>query len=202
MLQKWKSLPLVSYLLVGINILLFLLCTFSGDLIYNMGGMDVWNTLFCGEYYRVLTAMFLHADIRHLFNNMILAFFVGSMLEKELGHLTYGISYFLCGIGGNVLSLLYKLRFGITVGSIGASGAVFGLDGILLMMVLLSGRRLLDATPLRIGGVLFLSLYSSFGVAGVDNAAHVGGIITGMVIGVITSIVIRCADKRKQNVRC
>lgn len=202
MLQKWKSLPIVSGVLVGINILLFLLCTFGGNLIYNMGGLDVWNTLFRGEYYRVVTAMFLHADTGHLFNNMILAFVVGSMLEKELGHWGYGVAYFLCGIGGNVLSLLYKLRFGITVGSIGASGAVFGLDGMLLMLVLLSGRRLIDATPVRIIGVIFLSLYSSFGMESVDNAAHVGGLITGLVIGAIASIIIRYADKRKQNVRC
>ncbi|MBQ7926098.1 MAG: rhomboid family intramembrane serine protease [Lachnospiraceae bacterium] len=202
MLQKWKSLPIVSGLLVGINILLFLLCTFSGNLIYNMGGMDVWNTLYYGEYYRILSAMFLHADIQHLFNNMILAFVVGSILEKQMGHLMYGLAYFLCGIGGNVLSLLYKLQYGITAGSIGASGAVFGLDGILLMLVLLSGRRLLDVTPVRLIGVLFLSLYSSFGMESVDNAAHVGGLITGLVIGVIASIIIRFSDKRKQNVRC
>lgn len=202
MRQKWKSLPIASGVLVGINILLFLLCTFSGKLIYNMGKLDVWNTLCCGEYYRMLTSMFLHADIQHLFNNMILAFFVGSMLERELGYLVYTVAYFLCGIGGNVLSLLYKLQFEPGVSSIGASGAVFGLDGLLLMMVLLSGRRLVDATPVRIGGVIFLSLYSSFGNSDVDNAAHVGGLVTGLVIGIIVSIIIRYSDRKKRNVRC
>lgn len=202
MLQKWKSLPIVSIVLVGINILLFLLCTFSGNLIYNIGKLDVWNTLLCGEYYRVLSAMFLHADVQHLFNNMILVFFVGSMIEKELGHLVYGIAYFLCGIGGNVLSLLYKLQFEPGVSSIGASGAVFGLDGILLMLVLFSGRKLVDVTPVRLGGVILLSLYSGFDSSNIDNAAHVGGLVIGLVIGIIVSVIIRYSDKKKRNERC
>lgn len=197
-MEKWKSLPLVSGGLAIINCVIFLLCTFGGDLLYNMGKMDVWNTLVGGEYWRIFTAMFLHGDVNHLFNNMLLVFFLGAMVEKELGHTLYAVVYLLSGLGGNILSLIYKLHTGTLVGSIGASGAVFGLDGVMLALVLISGRKIVDATPLRIAGVIAFSLYSGFSSASVDNAAHVGGLITGLVLGVIISLVIRYKDSKKE----
>ncbi len=186
-----KRLPFVSVTLGVINIIVFLVCTFSGNLLYNKGEMGVWNTLFLGEYWRVFTAMFLHADINHLFNNMMLVFFLGAMLEKEVGHLSLGITYVLSGIGGNILSLIYKLHMGIPNCSIGASGAAFGMDGLLLALILFSGRKLTIVSPLQIVGVVAFSLYSGFTTPQVDNAAHVGGLLIGFLIGTIISLFIR-----------
>ena len=99
-----KDLPILSVIMVIINIIVFLICTFTGNLLYNMGRLDIQNVLVGREYGRIVWAMFLHSDFNHLFNNMVILFFLGAMIEKEIGHLTYGIIYLLSGIGGNMMS--------------------------------------------------------------------------------------------------
>lgn len=139
--------------------------------------------LVVGEYPRIIWSMFLHGSISHIFNNMVILFFLGAMIEKEVGHIRYTMLYFLSGIGGNLLSLFWKVRTGDPSGSIGASGAVFGLDGVMLSMVLFYDRKLENATPLRVMLMIVYSLYSGFTGQNIDNAAHVGGLLTGFAAG-------------------
>lgn len=187
-MDRWKDLPIVSATLVAINIFVFLICTFTGNLLYNMGRMDAWSVLIRGEYFRVLWALFLHGDIGHIFNNMLILFFLGAMIEKEVGHIRYTLFYFLSGIGGNLLSLGYKVQTGDMSGSIGASGAVFGLDGVLLAMVLFSRRRMENVTIPRVLLMIAYSLYSGLTGQNVDNAAHIGGLVTGFLAGMIMCV--------------
>lgn len=187
-MNKWKDLPIVSATLVAINVFVFLLCTFTGNLLYNMGRLDAWSVLIRGEYFRVLWALFLHGDIGHIFNNMLILFFLGAMIEKEVGHIRYTLFYFLSGIGGNLLSLWYKLQAGDAAGSIGASGAVFGLDGVLLAMVLFSKRRMENVTLPRVLLMIAYSLYSGLTGQNVDNAAHIGGLATGFLGGTLMCV--------------
>ncbi|MCH5344975.1 MAG: rhomboid family intramembrane serine protease [Acetatifactor sp.] len=187
-MDRWKDLPIVSATLVAINIFVFLICTFTGNLLYNMGRMDAWSVLISGEYFRVLWALFLHGDIGHIFNNMLILFFLGAMIEKEVGHIRYTLFYFLSGIGGNLLSLWYKVQTGDMSGSIGASGAVFGLDGVLLAMVLFSKRRMENVTIPRVLLMIAYSLYSGLTGQNVDNAAHIGGLVTGFLAGMIMCV--------------
>ncbi len=196
-----KTLPFVSVTMGVINIIVFLVCTITGNLLYNMGEMGVWNTLFQGEYWRVFTAMFLHSEMNHLFSNMLLVFFLGAMLEKEVGHLFLGVTYLLSGIGGNLLSLMHKVHMGIPNPSIGASGAAFGLDGLMLALVLISGRRMTAVSPIQIVGVIGFSLYSGFTTPHIDNAAHVGGLVIGFILGLILSIFIRKQDSFSESRR-
>ncbi len=188
-LKKLKEVPVVSAALVAINVIVFLLCTFTGDLLYNMGKLEVLSVLQNKEYGRILWSMFLHSDIHHIFNNMLILFFLGAMIEKEVGHIWYTILYFLSGIGGNLLSLSYKFMTNDRVASIGASGAVFGLDGVLLAFVLFSNRRMPNVTPVRVLLMIAYSLYSGFSGENIDNAAHIGGMLTGFVIGVAICII-------------
>lgn len=178
-MKRLQSVPIVSGVLVGINVLVFLVCIFTGDALYRAGILWAYAVLENREFGRILWAMFLHSDIGHLFNNMVILFFLGAMIEKEVGHVRYGVLYFLSGIGGNLLSLLVKAVTGDLSGSIGASGAVFGLDGALLAMVLLSGRRMEGVTPGRVVFMVVYSLYSGFNGKNIDNAAHIGGLIIG-----------------------
>ena len=187
-IKRLRDLPIVSTTLVVINVIVFLICTFSGNLLYNMGGLDIWAVLEAGEYGRIIYALFLHSDINHIFNNMVILFFLGAMIEKEVGHIRYGIIYFLAGIGGNTLSLFYKLLTNEMSISVGASGAVFGLDGVLLALILFSGRKLPNITPIRVLLMIGYSLYSGFVGVNVDNAAHIGGLITGFLAGIIICI--------------
>lgn len=195
-MKRLKDQPVVSGTLVGINVLVFVICTFTGDMLYNAGALTARAVLERGEYGRILWAMFLHSDVRHLFNNMLILFFLGAMIEKEAGHVWYGVLYFLSGIGGNLLSLWAKAASNDGAGSIGASGAVFGLDGVLLAMVLFSGRRLEGVTPGRVIFMVMYSLYSGFTSVNIDNAAHVGGLVVGFLAGAVVAVMVRRKTER------
>ena len=187
--KRLQNVPLISAILVIINVIVFLICTFTDDLLYNMGRLDIQSVLGAGEYGRILSSLFLHSDVNHIFNNMVILFFLGAMIEKEIGHIRYAIIYFLSGIGGNLLSLAVKLITQDFVGSIGASGAVFGLDGVLLALILFSGRKMQDVTPVRVILMIAYSLYSGFTGENIDNAAHVGGLLVGFLAGIAVCMV-------------
>lgn len=181
-MRSLKFRPIVSAILVAVNVVVFILCHFTGDMLYGMGTLDAYSVLMRQEYGRILWSMFLHSGMDHLFNNMLILFFLGSMIEKEVGHIWYAALYFLSGIGGNLLSLLARVLHNDLTGSLGASGAVFGLDGVLLAMVLFSGKKMENVTPIRVLLMIGYSLYSGFVGRNIDNAAHVGGLLTGFLV--------------------
>ena len=164
-MKRLRNVPWVSGMLVVINVIVFLMCTFSGNVLYNKGELDVVSVLAGKQYGRLLWAMFLHAGIEHIFNNMVLLFFLGAMIEKVTGHVTF-------------LQMDYSA-------SVGASGAIFGLDGVLLAWILLDRQSMPDVTPKRVILMIALSLYSGFTAQNIDNAAHVGGLVTGFLAGLL-----------------
>lgn len=182
-IKKIRSLPFISILLVTINVGLYILCLLQGDIVYARGCLRTYEIVAYRQYGRMLWSMFLHADIQHLFSNMIILLFMGSMIEKEIGHAPYAIIYLASGLGGSLLSLAGKIATSDLTASIGASGAIFGLDGLLLAMVLFSRRRVENITPTRVVLMIFLSLYSGFTGGNVDNLAHIGGLVVGFVLG-------------------
>lgn len=182
-LYRLKQQPFVSGALVIANVIVFFLCMFTGDRLYELGMLDRFSVFGNGEYGRIIWSMFLHADINHLASNMIILFFLGSMIEMEIGHIRYAVLYFLSGIGGGLLSLLYKVMSNSMSASLGASGAVFGLDGVLLAMVLFWNERLPNVTSTRVMLMIALSLYSGFTGGNIDNAAHIGGLLVGFLGG-------------------
>lgn len=193
-MRSLKSQPIVSIIIIAVNVLVFILCTFTGNLLYMRGKLDAFSVLVQGEYGRILWAMFLHGGMHHLFNNMLLLLLLGSMLEKEAGHVKYAVVYFLSGIGGNLLSLLAKVMNHDLSSSIGASGAIFGLDGMLLAMALFSGRKIENLSLPRVLFMIAYSLYNGFTGENIDNAAHVGGLITGFAVAGIMCIPGRWRD--------
>lgn len=183
--------PIVSTVLVGINVLVFVLCHFTGDFLYDIGSLNAYSALVQREYGRILWSMFLHSGINHLFNNMLILFFLGSMIEQEIGHGRFALFYIVSGVGGNMVSLWARVVQGDFSASLGASGAVFGLDGVLLAMVLFWDRKMENVTPVRVALMIAYSLYSGFTGQNIDNAAHVGGLVTGFLLGCIM-----CAVRR------
>ncbi len=196
--NKVKIYPFITILLVTINCVLFLLCRFWGEYLYSEGYLGIQGILVEQEYARFLYSMFLHADLEHLFNNMILLMFMGSMLEKIVGHVPYMILYFASGLGGGAFSLLVKVMQEDWSVSIGASGAIFGLDGLLLAVVFLLRDQVRDITPTRVGLMIILSIYNGYIGSNIDNAAHIGGLIVGFVTGLIICGIIRAKDPRKK----
>ena len=194
-MKRRQELPIVSGILVAANVIVYLICTFTGNLLYNIGELDAAAVLLRREYGRIIYSMFLHAGIDHLFNNMVILFFLGAMIEKVTGHIQLLLIYLLSGIGANICSLLYKVMTMDSMASVGASGAIFGLDGVLLAWILLDRQAMPDVTPRRVLLMIVLSLYSGFTAHNIDNAAHVGGLLTGFAAGALL-----CAlRKRKRN---
>lgn len=188
MTQKKK--PIFTISLVTINVAVFLWLsmfgmTEDGSYMLQHGAMYLPFVIERGEYYRMFTCMFLHFGFSHLMNNMIMLFFLGNVLEEEIGWWKYGLIYILSGLGGNVLSAWNDVRTGVYAVSAGASGAIFGVIGALIFVVIKNHGRLGNLSG---RGMLFMaacSLYHGFTSAGVDNMAHVGGLVTGFLIAAI-----------------
>lgn len=195
-MKRRQELPIVSGVLVAANVIVYLICTFTGNLLYNIGELDAAAVLLRGEYGRIIYSMFLHAGIDHLFNNMVILFFLGAMIEKVTGHIQLLLIYLLSGIGANICSLLYKVMTMDSMASVGASGAIFGLDGVLLAWILLDRQAMPDVTPRRVLLMIVLSLYSGFTAHNIDNAAHAGGLLTGFAAGALL-----CALRRRKRNR-
>lgn len=172
----------VNIVLVAVNVILFMICTFTGSLIYNIGDFSVMDLIQSGSWYRMITSMFLHADIGHLVSNMLILYYIGNVVEKHIGHLPYLGLYFLSGLVGNVFSAGYELITGDFVSAIGASGAVFGVEGALLMLALVHRGKLAGITAGRIAFSIAFSLYCGFTGTNIDNAAHVGGLMMGFLM--------------------
>lgn len=183
--EKRRALPYVSIALVAANVLLFLVGEMDGGRINNAGMLDVYHFFVRGEYWRIVTFLFLHSGIDHIFNNMVMLYFMGTMIEREIGHLPYGAIYFLSGLGSGAFSLWMKLSSNSMVGTVGASGAIFGLDGLLLSVVLSFRGSIPNITPRNVMLMIGLSLYSGLRSSNVDNAGHIGGLIIGFLLGML-----------------
>lgn len=188
MLQKKK--PIITIILVTVNTIVFVWLSMFGmtedaEYMLRHGAMYLPFVVDQGEYYRMFTCMFLHFGFSHLMNNMIMLFFLGNVLEEEIGWWKYSLLYILSGLGGNILSIWNDLHTGIYVVSAGASGAIFGIIGALLFIVLRNHGRLGNLSG---RGMIFMaacSLYHGFTSAGIDNMAHIGGLVTGFLGAII-----------------
>lgn len=184
--RRGRWLPYCNIAIIVINVLVFLFTDFfalTASSYWTDAGAVGWQEVFVnGEWYRVLTSLFLHGGIQHIFNNMLILGYVGSYLEQKTGSIRYGIIYLGSGILAAFTSMVYNMWRGAYIVSIGASGAVFGAIGGLVFMVLFgSGSR--DRYSVRQMVVLsVLSLYGGFANPGVDNAAHIGGFIAGFLL--------------------
>ncbi|MCM1040002.1 MAG: rhomboid family intramembrane serine protease [Ruminococcus sp.] len=168
--------------LILLNVILFVICTFTDDLLYNIGAFSIYNIIEDHEWYRIFSSMFLHADIGHLVSNMLVLYYIGNVIEKHVGHLSYMVLYFLSGFVGSIFYAGYELLTGNYMCSVGASGAVFGVEGALLMLALLHKGELADVTVGRIVFTIFFALYCGFTSSYVNNAAHVGGVLSGFLM--------------------
>lgn len=194
--DRLRQLPWVNIILVAINLIVFLIYTFTGDLLYNKGAFGVMDIIEDGAYYRILTSIFLHASIQHLFSNMIVLYYVGELVEKEIGQLPYVLIYLLSGIAGNVMSMAYELLSGEYIRSVGASGAVFGIEGALLLLVIFKRGALGNLSVRRVVFAIAFSLYCGFTSTNVNNAAHIGGVLMGFAaMGIIWMLIPRIREK-------
>ena len=173
--------------LIGLNVIYFLFLQLFGYLDDMVSGGAMFAPLVVErhEYYRLVTAMFMHFDIDHIISNMLMLFVIGSVMERALGHMKYLIFYVLCGVLSNIISMKYHLLTNPFTVSAGASGAVFGVVGGLLIVILLNRGRMENLSSAQLVILIVYSLYQGFMSSNVDNAAHVGGLIAGAILSLI-----------------
>ena len=188
MRQKPEAICTVT--LIVINIVVFFILTMFGDtedavFMLQHGAMYEPYIIEGHEYYRIFTCLFLHFGITHLLNNMVLLGALGWNLELEIGKVRFVIIYFASGIIGNIVSLFYNLTLEQPAVSAGASGAIFGLMGALLYVVIANRGRLGRLSGRGMLVMVILSLYFGLTSTGVDNLAHIGGLVSGFLLAVL-----------------
>ena len=183
-----KTYP-ITIALIAANILLFIICEFTGST-ENTDVLIRWGAMYTpyvqqGAYWRLFAAMFLHAGIRHLLNNMVLLGALGTAMERTARTWRYVLIYLGGGLIANVISYLVYIRNGETVVSVGASGCVYAVMGGLIWIVIRGGGRAAGLTLRQMLMLAALSLYFGFFAADVANLTHVAGLIAGFVLAVI-----------------
>jgi rhomboid protease GluP len=180
----------ITVALVAINTFVFIATLIAGaEWLIPVGKMQIaWGSNFGpyttdGEWWRLFTSLFIHFGIAHLVLNMLALVTFGPLVERLYGSVNYLLIYVLAGLAGSLASLSWRPD----INSAGASGAIFGILGALLAAQLRSGDTFPPdiLRPIRNTALLFLglSLFAGFKYKGIDNAAHLGGVMAGFLIG-------------------
>ena len=188
--------PKKPYVTIGILIFLWLIF-----IIYELGGGSFLVNNFVlfgdwvreGEIYRLLTGTFLHADLIHILCNSYALYIVGSMVEGYFGKEKYAIIYLVSAITGSLLSIAMS-----DIPSVGASGAIFGLLGALLYFGYHYRVYFGSVILSKIIPVIIINLSIGFMVSGIDNFAHIGGLIGGFLIS--KALGINSKDKKSDKI--
>ena len=183
----------ITIALLAINIIIFLLSNTAMKGLYEKGAMITEIVLRDGQYYRLFSAMFLHADPQHLFNNMIMLALGGAIVENYTGHAFYFFLYMLSGLFGNMISMAHEIFYDLSWVSLGASGAIMGLVGFVIVWILVNRRSFVRSKSLIIR-LLLLGIFvinACFFQENANTAAHLGGLLTGAVLGVINIVLLK-----------
>lgn len=184
--KKWLN---INVALIAVNLLVWLIMSMMGDtrsaqFMYEHGAMYPTDVL-QGDWYRLFSAMFLHFGAEHLISNMFMQYFLGDMLLRALSQWKFVLIYLLAGIGGNVTSLVMMFVTGDFAVAAGASGAIYGIIGALLWVVLRNGGTFESISVPRM--LLATALYIGYGFSteGVDAWAHLGGAAIGFLAAIV-----------------
>jgi rhomboid protease GluP len=184
----------VTYGLVVICVLVYLTTAIDTGLLFGFDGPSLVRLgsnfgpyTADGDWWRLLTSMFLHLGLIHLaFNMWALASF-GPLVERLYGSVTYLVIYMVAGLAGALASISWRPE----INSIGASGAIFGILGALIAAQLRNARTIPESVlkPLRNSSIIFIgcALFAGLASKGVDNAAHIGGMAAGFLVGLAVS---------------
>jgi len=186
----------VTYFLIALNIIFYLVPLLLGQdrsiiSMYCVHGPSIR----AGQYYRLLTGIFLHGSLWHLFFNCYALYVIGSQIENFLGKVKFSIIYLFSGIVGS----LFSMSFSGGVASVGASGAIFGLMGALLYFGYYYRVYLGNVVKTQLLPLIILNLALGFILSGVDNFAHIGGLIAGIMITMALGIKDKSSSFEKVN---
>ena len=183
----WQMSP-VNTIIIVIDVVVFAVLTFLGDTtdvqFMHHHGANFWPSVIEEhEYYRLLTCTFIHFGISHLFNNMLVLAYIGDNLERALGKVKYLVLYLAAGIGSSAVSAVWSMFKDEYSVSGGASGAIFGVVGALLVIVIKNRGQLEDLSSRQLMFFAGFSIYHGVTSAGIDNMAHISGFLIGALLG-------------------
>jgi membrane associated rhomboid family serine protease len=187
--------PVVTQALIAINVIAFLAELAGGATLSSGGGGTVWNhgvlfgpsIHFDHEYWRLLTGGFLHAGLFHILVNMFSLYFVGMVLEPAVGRLNFAAIYIASLLAGSFGALLFQPD----VPTIGASGAIFGIFGALIVVAYHRGIPIWQS---GLGFVLVLNLLFSVTFSGISIGGHLGGLVAGLLCG---EMIVQWTERRR-----
>jgi len=201
-MPRAPSAPVVTQALIAINVIAFLIETAAGAPLGGGGGGSIWNhgflfgpaitgsdptTLGTHEYWRLVTAGFLHDGLLHIFINMISLWFVGSALEPAIGRVNFLAVYFVSLLAGSFGALWFQPQ----IPTVGASGAIFGIFGALIVVARARGIPIWQS---GLGFVLVFNLLFSLSVRGISVGDHLGGLVGGLITG---WLIVEVAERRR-----
>lgn len=171
--------PIITYILIAICLFMFVLSDFGISVTTLIKyGANVGSLVKSGEVYRLVSYMFLHAGIIHIFFNMYSLYIVGPQVENFFGKWKFLIIYIISGITGGLLSIALNGE----VVSVGASGAIFGLFGALLYFGYNYRGYIGSIIKSQILPIVIYNLLLGFFISGIDMWGHVGGLIGGVIV--------------------
>ncbi|MGH4118425.1 rhomboid family intramembrane serine protease [Clostridium sp.] len=189
-----KDKPLITMGLIVINIIMYVITAYmtsvyAGGSIFSSDtrvlillGAKVNELIAGGQYFRLVSSMFLHGGLMHLAINMYSLYAIGPMIERVYGKKKYLVIYFLSGICSSIFSYLFSPSV-----SIGASGAIFGLLGAVLVFAIKSKGKTGTGFIKSILSVIFINVIIGITLPNIDNFAHMGGLIGGVIISFLVS---------------
>lgn len=176
--------PLFTYILIAMNVFMFLVTIATGSTtdpnhLISLGAK--FNPLIIeGEWWRIISSMFLHGGLIHILMNMIALYYLGILVERIYGSWRFIWIYMLAGIGGGLASFAFSQYVGV-----GASGAIFGLFGALLFFGLIHKKIFLQSMGKGIMMIIGINIVIGIVIPNIDMSAHLGGLIAGFLAAAI-----------------
>ena len=174
---------IITYILIAVNVLVYALTAYlSGNIVDSNTnvlvflGAKVNELISGGEYYRLVSCMFLHGGAMHIALNMYSLYALGPFVERVYGKARYTIIYFFAGIVSSFFSYMFSTDI-----SVGASGAIFGLLGAALVFAIKMKDRVRKDFIMNILSVIGINLVIGFSIPNVDNFGHLGGLAGGIL---------------------
>jgi membrane associated rhomboid family serine protease len=183
-LRTMPSTPIVTQALIAINVAVFFAETAAGAPLGGGGGGQVWDKGYLlgsaisqqHQYWRIVSSGFMHDGLAHLFINMLSLYFVGRVLEPAVGSRNFAVIYFVSLLAGSFGALLFQPQ----VATVGASGAIFGIFGALLVV---ARARRIPIWQSGLGFVLLINLLLSVSFRDISIGGHLGGLVGGLIMG-------------------
>lgn len=178
---------IVTWSIIIVNIAMYIIASLlSGSFfdidvnVLNMLGAKNNELISNGEYYRLISCMFLHGNLIHIASNMYSLYSVGYIVEKVYGKTRYILIYFISGIISSIFSFAFSSGI-----SVGASGAIFGVLGAVLVFAFKLRQKMGKELLINILSVIALNIFIGLSLTNIDNFAHAGGLIGGIIVSII-----------------